>query len=121
MNNPRFIDEETIPLVQDKHYDDYNTLNKIRIEETSFIEPTTTEATSTLRLRPKVKLDKLAALYRHLNVTGNLDLINFGRFKLTTDPKKGATIFEFYNGDRWVSLTKQTCEFLEPKALGLVE
>ena len=121
MNNPRFIDEETIPLVQDKHYDDYNTLNKIRIEETSFIEPTTTEATSTLRLTPKVKLDKLAALYRHLNVTGNLDLINFGRFKLTTDPKKGATIFEFYNGDRWGSLTKQTCEFLEPKALGLVE
>ena len=117
MNNPRFIDEETIPLVQDKHYDDYNTLNKIRIEETSFIEPTTTEATSTLRLTPKVKLDKLAALYRHLNVTGNLDLINFGRFKLTTDPKKGATIFEFYNGDRWVSLTKQTGEFFAPKTL----
>ena len=31
------------------------------------------------------------------------------------DSKKGATIFEFYNGDRWVSLTKQTGEFFFPK------
>ena len=34
-----------------------------------------------------------------------------------TDRKNGATIFEFYNGDRWVPLTKQTCEFFAPKAL----
>ena len=36
------------------------------------------------------------------NVTGNLDLIEFNWFKLTTDPKEGGTIFDFYNGDRWV-------------------
>ena len=34
-----------------------------------------------------------------------------------TDPKKGVTIFEFYNGDIWVSLTKQTGEFFAPKTL----
>ena len=56
-------------------------------------------------------------MYRHLKVTCNLDLINLDRFKLTTDPKKGATIFEFYNGDKWVSLTKQTGEFFAPKTL----
>ena len=56
-------------------------------------------------------------MYGHLNVTGNLDLINLNRFKLTTDAKKGATIFEFYNGDRWVPLTKQTGEFFAPKTL----
>ena len=67
--------------------------------------------------KPKVKQDKLAALYRHLNVTDNLDLINLDRFKLTTDVKKEATIFEFYNGDRWVPLTKQTGEFFAPKTL----
>ena len=44
------VDEETIPLVQDKDYDDYNTLNTNRIDETSFMEPTTTEATSTFLL-----------------------------------------------------------------------
>ena len=33
------------------------------------------------------------------------------------DPKKGTTIFEFYNGDRWVPLTKQTGDFLAPRSL----
>ena len=118
MNNPTFVDEETIGMVhQDEDYDDYNTPNTSKVDETSFIEAATTEATSTLRLNQKVKRDKLAALYRHLNVTGNLDLINLDRFKLTTDPKKGATISEFHNSVRWVPLTKQTGEFFAQKTL----
>ena len=56
-------------------------------------------------------------MYRHLNVTGSLDLIDLNLCKFTTDPKKGATIFEFYIGDRWVPLTKKTGEFLAPKTL----
>ena len=114
MDNPVFVDEENIPLVQDE---DYRTPDTSRIDETSFIVPNTTEATSTLRLRQKVKRDKLTALYRQLNVTGNIDLIDLGRFRFTTDPKKRATIFEFYNGDRWIPLTKQTGDFFAPKTL----
>ena len=34
-----------------------------------------------------------------------------------TDPKKGVTIFKFYNGDRWVPLTKRSGEFFAPKTL----
>ena len=117
MDYPRFVDEETIPLVQDEGYDDYNTPNTSRIDETSFMEPDGSEATSTLRLNQRVKRDKLAALYRHLNVTGNLDLIDLDRFKLTKDRKKGATIFQFYDGDRLVPLTKQTGEFFATKTL----
>ena len=117
MDNPRFVNEEEIPLVQDKDYDNYGTPNTSWVDETSFTEPDTTEATSTLQLNQKVKRDKLAALYRQLNVTGNQDLINLDRFKLMTNPKKGATIFEFYNGDRWVPLTKQTSEIFAPKTL----
>ena len=49
MDNPRFVDEETAPLV-DEDYDDYNTPNTSRVDETSFMEPDTTETTSTLRL-----------------------------------------------------------------------
>ena len=56
-------------------------------------------------------------MYRRLNVTGNIDLINLDWFKLTTDQKKMATIFEFYNGDRWAPLTKQTGEFVAPETL----
>ena len=118
MDNPVFLDEETIPMAhQDEDYDDYNTPNTSRIDETSFTVPDTTEATSTLLLRQNVKRDKLTALYRHLNVTGNLDLMDLDRFKLTTDHQKGNTIFEFYNGDRRVPLTKRTGEFFAPKTL----
>ena len=88
MDNPRFVDEEEIPLVQDEDYDDYNTPNASRVDETSFIEPAATEATSTLRLRQEVKQVKLTALYRHLNVTGDIDLTDLDRFRLTTDQKK---------------------------------
>ena len=88
MDNPRFVDEETIPLVQEQDYNNYGTPNTSRVDETSFTEPDTREATSTLRLKQKLKRNKLAALYRHLNVTGNLDLINLDRFKLTTDKKR---------------------------------
>ena len=113
MDNPVFVNEEDIPAVHqdDDDYDDYNTPNTSRMDETSFIEPDTTEATSTLRLRQKVKRDKLSALYRHLNVTGDIDLIDLDRFRLTKDQKKGVTIFEFYDGDRWVSLTKKNGRF----------
>ena len=56
-------------------------------------------------------------MYRHLDIAGNLDLINLDRFRLTTDPKKGAAVFEFYNGDKWVSLAKKTGKFLATKTL----
>ena len=117
MDNLRFIDEEDIPMVhQDNDYNDYNTPNTSRIDETSFRVSNATEATLTLRLRQKVKQDKLVTLYKHLNITGNLDLIELDRFKLRTDHKKEVTIFEFYNGHWWVPLTKQTGKFFSPKA-----
>ena len=55
MDNPRFVDEETIPLVQDEDYDDYKTPDTSRIDETSFTEPDATKPTSILQLRQKVK------------------------------------------------------------------
>ena len=94
MNNPRFDDEEDIPMVhKDDDYDYYNAPNASRMDEISFTLPGTTEATTTLWLRQKVKRDKLAALYRHLNITGNLDLIDLNRLKLTTGPKKSSHNF----------------------------
>ena len=61
---------------QDDDYDDYRTPDTSRVDETSFTLPDATEATSTLRLRQKVKRDKINALYRHLNVTRDIDLID---------------------------------------------
>ena len=75
MDNHRLVDDENIPLVQDEDidYDDCNTPDMSILQETTFTDPDTTETTSTLRLRQKVKQDKLAALHRHLNVTGDPD------------------------------------------------
>ena len=61
MENPVFVDKENILLVQDEDYDDYRAPDTSRVDETSFTVPDTTEATSTLRLRQKVKRDKLTA------------------------------------------------------------
>ena len=115
MDNPVFVDKEDIPMVhQDGDYDNYVTPDTSRVE-TPFTDAT--EATSTLRPRQKVKRDEINALYKHLNMTGNLDLIDLDRFRLTKYPKKGVTIFEFYSSNRWFLLTKQTGEFFAPKTL----
>ena len=82
MDNPRFVDEETIPLVQDEDHDDYKTPDTSRVDETSFTELDATEATSTLQLRQKVKRDKITALYRHLNVTGAPHFADIDRFTI---------------------------------------
>ena len=62
--------------------DDCNTPSTSRIDET----------TLTSRLRQKVKRDKAAALYRHLNVTGDLDLMNLNRLNYTKYTKKSTTV-----------------------------
>ena len=121
MDNRIFVDEENVSMAHDEEDDDerYDMPNASRINETSFIEPTdATESTSTLRLRQKVKRNKIKTLHRHLNVAGNPDLIDLDRFRHTKDPKKRGHNFEFYNGnDRWVPLSKQTGEFLSVKTL----
>ena len=47
--------------------------------------PDTTDKETTLTLWPrqKVKQNKLAALLRHVDVTGNLDLINLNQLNYT--------------------------------------
>ena len=90
MDNPIFVDKETNSLVhQDEDYDDCNTPNTSRKHETSFIETDTTKATSTLLLRQKVKRDKISALYRHLNVTGDPGLADKDQFMMKNNSKTG--------------------------------
>ena len=81
MDNPRFVDEETIPLAQDGDYDNYNAPDTSRVDETSFTEPYATEATLTLQLRKKVKRYKITALYKHLNVTDDTGLADMEKTK----------------------------------------
>ena len=82
MDNARFIDEETIPLIQDEYYDEYNTLNTSRVDETSFTELDTNEPTLTLQLRQKVKQDKITTIYRLLNMTCDPSLAHIDQFMI---------------------------------------
>ena len=118
MDNPTFIDEETIPMVhQDDDYDDYNTPSTNRVDETSFTIPDTAEATSTLQLRQKLKRNKIVSLYRYLSVTGDLGLADLDRFTFRKNLITGNIELLFLDCKKhWQSLTnKRTGEFLAPK------
>ena len=96
-DNPVFVNEGDIPMVhQDEDYDDYNIPNTSRIDKTSFTVPDATEATSTLRLRQKVKQDKITALYRHLDVTADPGLADIDRFMIKKIQKQ-ATLTCFFS------------------------
>ena len=71
------FDEDGIPLInQDEDYDG-RTPETSRVDETLFTD--TTEVTSTLRLRQKLKRNKIVSLYRYLGVTGNPGLVELDR------------------------------------------
>ena len=61
MDHPVFVNEEDIAMVHqdddDDDFNDYSAPNTSRLDETWFTVPDTTEATSILRLRQKVKRD----------------------------------------------------------------
>ena len=83
-----FVDSENILLFThhdknfDNKYDDYNTPNTSRMDETTFTMPSSSDKPLKLQLRQKIRQDKLAALYRQLNVTYDPDLVDTDRFKL---------------------------------------
>ena len=121
MDNIAFADEENIPMVHedDEDYDErHDTSNASRIE-TSFIEHDTTEATSTLRFRRKLKRDKIVSLCRYLSVTGDPGFADVDRFMIRKNSKRGNIEFLFLDADKhWQSLTnKRTGEFLAAKTL----
>ena len=120
MENPTLVDEEEIPMFnQDKDYDDYRTPDTSRVGETSFVEPDTIEATSRLRLRQRLKRDKIVSLYRYLDATGDPGLADLELFTIKKNSTAGNIELLFLEGNKhWQSLTnKRSGEFLAPKTL----
>ena len=121
MDNPVFVNEEDIPMVHqdEEDYHDYRTPNTSRMDETSFTVSHTMEATSTLRLRQKLKRDKIVSLYRYLDVIGDPGLADLDRFTIRKNLKTGNIKLLFLDDNKhWQSLTnKRNGEFLAPKTL----
>ena len=93
----------------EEDYDDYGRPDTSRVDETSFTVPDSTEATSTLRLRQKVKRDKIVSLYRYLSMTGGPSLADLDQFTIKKKLKTGNIELLFLDGDKhWQSLTELT-------------
>ena len=74
--------------------------------------PDSSVATSTLQLRQEVKRDKITALYRHLNVTGDPGLAGIDQYMIKKDSKMGNADLLFLDGNnQWHSLTNKLLNF----------
>ena len=70
------------------------------------------------RLSEELKRQKIYALHQELGVSGNINLAELDRFRLTRNEKTGKIELEFRKGLDWVSLTnKYTGEFLAKSSL----
>ena len=93
--------EEDIQMThQDDDYDDYKIPDTSRIDETSFTVPDTTEVTSTLRLRQKLKRDKIVSVYRYLDVIGDPGLADVDQFIIKKNSKTGYIELLFLDGNK---------------------
>ena len=90
MESPTCDDHEQIPQVtMIMTVAIHKTLVKYMRQFLQRMAATDKQATSTLLLRQKLKQP---ALYKQLNVTGDLDLISLNRFNYTKNIKKDTTI-----------------------------
>lgn len=83
------VREGDVDYDDDNDYHGYNTPSTSRVDEITLAMSWSTDKqeTSILQLRQETKRYKLVALYMHLSINGNLELINIDPFELATDPK----------------------------------
>ena len=118
MENPTFIDDENIPLINSHDDEDapYTPMQSEggTTEETSFSTPSReTPGSKIIPLSNELKRQKIYALHQELGVTGNVNLAELDRFRLNRNEKTGNAELKFFNGQDWVLLTnKRTGEFL---------
>ena len=118
MENPTFLDDENIPLINSHEDEDapYTPMQSEggTTEETSFSTPSReTPGSKIIPLSNELKRQKIYTLHLELGVTGNVNLAELDRFRLNRNEKTGNAELKFFNGQDWVLLTnKRTGEFL---------
>lgn len=83
------VREDDVDYDDDNDYHGHNTPSTSRVDEITLAISGSTDKqeTSILQLRQETKRDKLVALYMHLSINGNLELINIDPFELAADRK----------------------------------
>ena len=118
MENPTFIDDENIPLINSHEDEDapYTPMQSEggTTEETSFSTPSReTPGSKIIPLSNELKRQKIYTLHQELGITGDVNLAELDRFRLNRNEKTGNAELKFFNGQDWVLLTnKRTGEFL---------
>ena len=117
MENPTFIDDENIQLIN-SHEDEDAPYTPMQSEgsttETSFSTPSREiPGSKIIPLSNELKRQKIYALHQELGVTGNVNLEELDRFRLNRKEKTGNAELKYFNGQDLVLLTnKHTGEFL---------
>ena len=112
MENPTFIDDENIPLINTHEDEDapYTPMQSEgdTTEETSFSTPSReTPGSKIIPLSNELKRQKIYALHQELGVTGNVNLAELDRFRLNRNEKTGNAELKFLNGQRRVGFINQ--------------
>ena len=123
MENPTFIDDENIPLINSHEDEDapYTPMQSEggTTEETSFSTPSReTPGSKIIPLSNELKRQKIYALHQELGVTGDVNLAELDRFRLNLNEKTRNSELKFFNGQDWILLTnKHTGGFLAEGSL----
>ena len=104
MDNPRFVDNEDIPFIDDEDYDNdyaqFDTPDTSTMEETSFTRDTKPKQPDD-RLSRMLLHDHIVELYRYLDVDpGNVDLVNTDLFKAEKSKNRVVGIYYFDDNDK---------------------
>ena len=123
MENPTFIDDENIPLIN-SHEDEDASYTPMQsegdtTEETSFSTPSReTPGSKIIPLSNELKRQKIQALHKELGITGDVNLAELDRFQLNLNEKTRNSELKFFNGQDWILLTnKHTGGFLAEGSL----
>ena len=119
MDNPRFVDEKDIPLIDEDDYNDeqsrYDTLDTSRVEETLFTTQDTTKHRddNLKQMNRELVRERVIDLYKYLGINnGNVDLVDIKKFRYEKS-RSGPEKFYFFNDNTWIRLTnKQNGNFL---------
>ena len=114
MIEPEFIDDESLPLIQNYDQDIDDSVYE-DTQETSFNDADDDEIPDT---RNRLKADMIESLFRHMGweIDENMIKLHLDRYKI--EQENGQTILSFEKGGKWFNLTsKRTGGFRERNSI----
>ena len=116
MIEPQFIDDESLPLIQNYKPDIDDSVYE-DTQETSFNDASTQQDETPTRrpilnTRDRLKTDMIESLFRHMGWETDESMIELHLDRYKIEQENGQTILSFKKGSKWFNLTsKRTGRF----------